>query len=563
MNLTHFLSQVDQCLNSMDKQSMQKYIHNQARKLSPKSRDGFITELSAFMNKRTPADTDREHFLSLEKSAADICDQLDAIDEDRYLDSEYNPEYDDWYASDEPEILFSDPTRVVPIFDKACGLIAECVDATAYSAAADIIDVMCSASVFVRGDFLDFEGDGELTVDKLDENNLLSADFDKTVALGCFSAYMITPLKDRPEAVYNILSESHNSNVSLENIMQYGKRDLPDFQEFLPLWQKYLSDILRKKTSKEPEDSWLDTVSPGKLLIEAIKMMPTMQQMIEATEKYASEVPESYLSTIEELEQKGVNNDLLYYTENALEKITKASASSLLKTDIADKACEYSQRLGMQDHLDQNLEKLFQINPTEDNYLKLMFHSSDFDGKFRKRAKAIYKNIPNDYHGIRHLSIAFLDGEFDYVLKNGLSFREPLGWSSVFMKRGIALFLLASYKGNTEKMPQSLKTMLHYSDIHLLGEYYTQWHSIRPIPDAVADKAISRIEEAYDARMKAIMGIHRNYYGECADYLAAIGDVKESRGIAGARQRILNHYHTIYKRCRAFTPELKRYVNIK
>ena len=51
----------------------------------------------------------------------------------------------------------------------------------------------------------------------------------------------------------------------------------------------------------------------------------------------------------------------------------------------------------------------------------------------------------------------------------------------------------------------------------------------------------------------------RNYYGECAAYIAALGEVRESLGEAGAKQRIMTDYKEKYSRRNAFRAELRGY----
>ena len=51
----------------------------------------------------------------------------------------------------------------------------------------------------------------------------------------------------------------------------------------------------------------------------------------------------------------------------------------------------------------------------------------------------------------------------------------------------------------------------------------------------------------------------RNYYGECAGFIAALGEVMESNGEEGAKNRLLEQYRYKYSRRRAFHEELRRY----
>lgn len=51
----------------------------------------------------------------------------------------------------------------------------------------------------------------------------------------------------------------------------------------------------------------------------------------------------------------------------------------------------------------------------------------------------------------------------------------------------------------------------------------------------------------------------RNYYGECAAYIAALGEVQESLGEAGAKQRLMTSYKDKYFRRSAFREEMRNY----
>ena len=68
------------------------------------------------------------------------------------------------------------------------------------------------------------------------------------------------------------------------------------------------------------------------------------------------------------------------------------------------------------------------------------------------------------------------------------------------------------------------------------------------------------IERYISKRTEAIMDTNRrNYYGECAAFIAAYGEVCESRGSYGAKTSIMEQYKTKYSRRRAFHQELREY----
>ena len=78
-------------------------------------------------------------------------------------------------------------------------------------------------------------------------------------------------------------------------------------------------------------------------------------------------------------------------------------------------------------------------------------------------------------------------------------------------------------------------------------------------PD-IRNCAVKRITALLEKRTEGIMDANRrNYYGECAAYIAALGEVRESLGEAGAKQRLMTSYKDKYSRRSAFREELRNY----
>lgn len=76
----------------------------------------------------------------------------------------------------------------------------------------------------------------------------------------------------------------------------------------------------------------------------------------------------------------------------------------------------------------------------------------------------------------------------------------------------------------------------------------------------IRDRAVKRITELLEKRTAGIMDANRrNYYGECAAYIAALGEVLESMGDMNAKQRLMTSYKDKYSRRSAFREELRRY----
>lgn len=67
-------------------------------------------------------------------------------------------------------------------------------------------------------------------------------------------------------------------------------------------------------------------------------------------------------------------------------------------------------------------------------------------------------------------------------------------------------------------------------------------------------------KQLLEKRTAGIMDANRrNYYGECAAYIAALGEVRESVGEIGAKQKLMTSYKEAYPRRSAFRDEMRKY----
>lgn len=162
--------------------------------------------------------------------------------------------------------------------------------------------------------------------------------------------------------------------------------------------------------------------------------------------------------------------------------------------------------------------------------------------------------------------------------------QAALGWSGSFMKEGFALFSLYLYEGT--KLPLGMQRMkeIASSALRFTAEEYAKglgkeeaddnedfyscflkWRALTPMDGAIVDKALRRMKEMVELRVTGIMDASkRNYYGECAAFIAALGEVEESRGgAAGRKQSLMTYYREKYSRRWAFRDELRRYGFLK
>lgn len=230
------------------------------------------------------------------------------------------------------------------------------------------------------------------------------------------------------------------------------------------------------------------------------------------------------------------------------------------------------------------------------NYLRSFMECRDFSRWKEKLKEMNHKHIKqsmgNYYYGYdkstdlkentpdynHKFLIAMLNGEYEFVKKLGMNHKDALGWIASYMKNGLATFLLFLYNGET--LTDGIKIMLRkivYSisfstdeyrkgilrritenDYELLWKGIIQSKVINPIPDEEIQSYLEWIENLIQRRVDSIMeGNHRKYYQECAEYIAALGEVLESRGIANGKQNLMLEYKQRYSRRRAFHEELR------
>ena len=181
-------------------------------------------------------------------------------------------------------------------------------------------------------------------------------------------------------------------------------------------------------------------------------------------------------------------------------------------------------------------------------------------------------------------SLRFLNGQFMEEVRNSMNVKEALGWSGTFMKEGLALYSLLLYEGSgfakgIKKMQQDSMVALQFTkesyqkglatdfsqnDLELFENCFAQWKKTVQINDEDKEKIICHMEKVIEKRVDGIMKANRrNYYGECAAFIAALGEIKESRGEKGAKQKIMQHYASEYPRRSAFRAELAAYGWVK
>lgn len=583
MNLTRFLKEVENILDTMSSQQLMAFIHDMARTLPENQRNSFLNELEKIGVKEEGYKAEKgEENKKIQEQLNRLKENLTKIEEGVLcLEGSLNEMYDEWYNDDEDEFLFEDPEGVTDIIVEACGFLHKCIDMEEYEVGYEIGNILVDLSIEVDGEYMDYMGE-PLFIEDLELFHLCSIDHKKLVVETMYAAYRANELSKRSEILYEILKRSERNDVTMEMIMQCSE-ELPEFDEFLERWIQYLG----KQSS----------VNVERLLKEALEFVNNENKLLEfARENYVQHPGfyEQYISNnVHYVDKK---SHLLEIGKEALGKIEK---NYLVRSRIALLTSQVALDLGMQKEAENGWLEAFRSDTRVVNYLRLFVecvHFSDYMDEVKQIRQNIHlKNNRFPYTAIEELKenqisdnefymLAFLGGEFSYAKEQGMNVKDSLGWSVTFMKCGLAAFLLLLLEN--ENLQQGCKEMCCkiVSEVKFDKNEYEnglikeiddnsqewfwnclcRWKNTIVLSEEEKNMYMQWIEKLVEKRVKGIMEANRrNYYGECAAFIAALGEVRESRGEGNGKQNLLLEYKTLYSRRRAFHQELRTYGMIE
>lgn len=609
MNLTQFLKAVDQAATAMSKEQLADFIHNTARMLPENQREDFLTEMSIFTGVKETNDCTESSKADREaaKKACRETDDTEGFDQKRNflktqlerieswemsLEGSLNQEYDDWYDSAEEEFRYSDPEGVLGILEEACRFVHQCVDCEEYQAARELTDILIGLDIMVGGEYQEYT-DAPININDLKSYHLGNVDYRTLVIDAAHASYCASPLSERADELYITLMNSRRGDITLEMILQSG-RELPDIDAFLPLWIEHLGR--------------LPGSSAQKLLQEALELADDGEQLLASARKYCGEHPELYEQYLTASQGKTDGDSLLAVGTEALEAIEK---KYLVRSRIALLTSRTALELDRQELAETCWLEAFRSDTRVVNYLRLLMECRDFSN-VREAAVQIYQKAcsqlkkesyffptagggrENQVDPTQAYMLAFLGGEFDYVREKAMNVKNSLGWSASFMKCGLAAFLLlltedgslppdAAQQGGklktmrpgTREMIRKIVTAVGFDKseyekgtLMLIEEgneewfltCWLRWKRTVPLSQEQRESLFRWAEDLVAKRVQGIMeGNHRNYYGECAAYIAALGEARESGGEPGGKQATMAKYMDAYSRRSAFRQEMLGY----
>lgn len=585
MNLTNFLKQTDTLTSQYSTDQLTAFIHDIGRVCPEHRREDFLEMLKS-AGGEAEKEADKEE-VDFDEMYSRIRDNLKSIDSQEItLTGILNEEYDDWYDDSGEEFYYEDKSGISDMLEEACDFVHICMDTERYKEGFAVGRQMFEMEIFCDNEY----GDEELSLGDMVYHELLHCDLKRVILDTAYLAYYAVPSDKRPEALYGVIVNAKEDTVTLEAIMQHGDEELPGFEEFLPSWVTYLGD----KTGHDAD----------RLILEAVDLLNDISLEVQYAKKYAGVHPGLYLNILEN--GKSVTaNDMVSIGIEAMKTIPK---KYVIRSKVALKTAEYIIAAdGELSLLEKCYFAAYESNTSAQNYLRALLNGYG-NGKKREELQKLFRAFPKDksdgyytlYEGnhFRYgsgtyferevnnpdknvlLVLRFLDGQFAEVLDKGLNKTEALGWTGTFMKQGIALYLLYLYEGQwTGKgitaMTGMAKSAMKFSaeeyrkgtcgpeeteENDLFYQLFLQWKSMVQMSSDIRNRAIKRITALLEKRTAGIMDANRrNYYGECAAYIAALGEVRESMGEMGAKQKLMTSYKDAYPLRRAFREEMRRY----
>lgn len=599
MNFTQFLKAVDQAAAAMSKEQLAEFIHDTARTLPENQREDFLAEMLLFAGgKEThicpePSKADQEAAADFEQKRSFLRTRLERMESGELcLEGSLNPEYDDWYSSAEEEFLYSDPEGILDIIEEACRFVHQCVDCEEYQAACELTGILIGLDIMVGGEYQEYT-DEPININDLKSYHLGNVDYRTLVIDAARGAYCASALSERADELYITLMNSGRRDITLEMILQ-GGRELPEIDAFLPLWIEHLGRMTGS--------------SAGKLLQEALELADDGEQLLANARKYCGEHPELYEQYLTANQGKTDADSLLAVGTEALEAIEK---KYLVRSRIALLTSRTALEQDRPELAETCWLEAFRSDTRVVNYLRLLMECRDFSN-VREAAAQIYREtcsqlrkdsyfLPtagggreNQVNPTQAYLLAFLGGEFDYVRERAMNATNSLGWSASFMKCGLAAFLLlltedgslpqdaAQQGGELKTMKPGAREMLRRivaavgfakseyekGTLRLIEESnegwfltcWNHWKRTVPLSREQREALLEWAEGLVTKRVQGIMeGNHRNYYGECAAYIAALGEAREAGGEPNGKQATMAKYMEAYNRRSAFRQVMRGY----
>lgn len=503
----------------------------------------------------------------------------DQIDEgELYLNTEEYEDYSSGYWDPDWITEYYDNQGIGDKIQYMIRFAQDCIDDRRYREANEIYEWLWKMSVSTGSEYGD-----PVDLEMLEENNLIHTDMEHLALLTLYADYQALPAKERARDIYLYFSYSTFAKLHLEEMFHVGREELEDTEQF---WEDWINILKAKNGDIE-----------ARLLKEAVLHCKGIAGLYEMAKENVAVHPSLYLDVMEQYAKGHLYDKIEKIGENALSKIT---VNLIIRSEIALKAAFAASCLNHEENMMKFCWESFVSNSTVKNYLRLfgtekMAETYGMCGRealknrlkdkseFGFRNSELNKNIISDYE---YYQLVFYTGNFSTVKNVSQNPKGSLGWSSSFIDVGIRLFLLYLYdRSLPSKAAKMIASRIGFPDEnerkdllqfeteikrecqeHKVTEfwnYFQRWKRYFPMEKAEREKYLTWAEDIVYKRADAIVsGKHRSHYGEVAGLLAIVGEIKEDKGMQGAKSYIYGQYRKKFSRHSSFQGEMRDYFNI-
>lgn len=505
---------------------------------------------------------------------------MNQIDEgELYLDVDEYEDYSDSYWDRDWITDYYDNQGIGDKVECMIRFAQDCVDDRKYQEANNICEWLWEMSVSTDPEY---ECD-PVNLELLSENNIIHTDLEQLALLTLYADYQVQKPEKRAEDIYLYFSMYTFRKLHIQDMFGIGREELKETEQF---WEDWIALLQTKKGEAE-----------SRLLQEAVLYQEGIEGLVKMADQNCDVHPSLYLSAMQEYNKKHDYLQIERIGERALEKI---DSKLKIRSRIALMAAYAASCLGHTEKQMQFCWECFRSDSTDRNFLRL-FGTEEMAEKYgltgRKilcsrekgnpaeyvRNPELERNIMGDYG---YYTLSFYTGDFQKVKAASKNPQGSLGWSSSFIRYGIRLILLylyekplpskaaagiAGYVGFPDENDWSLQMDFESEiaqesrrlKISTFWNYFQRWKKYFQMSQKERNTYFAWAEKIVYSRADAIVsGQHRRHYGEAAELLALVAEIKESMGETGAKQMIFQEYKKKFPRHSSFQAEMRSYFGV-
>ena len=407
-----------------------------------------------------------------------------------------------------------------------------------------------------------------LGVEDLNAEKITDFDLDELALNTLYAAYQVKKPEERAADLYTYFTRSVFRDVHVEDVLGMGREELKDLDRF---WNDWIALLETKSGYRE-----------SRLLKEAAFYYGGNEGLERVARRNFKNHPSLSLAVMEEYQKNHSYEKMLQFGDDALKEIDK---DLKIRGSIAEKTAFAASCEAKQEDVRRYCYEAFCSNKDMRSYLRLFGEKEMADIYGKKADEDIrYAKIRSE-STFENNVLLFYAGNFKKIKEKCKNPSNSLGWTGTFIRTGIKLFLLYLYEGlKPEKAVNAIAAEVGFDDIavnrdeylnfetdiyqecttHNIGvfwNYFQRWKYYTSMEEKEKEQYLSWVEGILYKRADAIVGgKFRNHYRETALLLAALGEVKESMGIKGAKSAIQMKFKRKYPRHSAFQSEMRIWI---